>query len=559
MPFTLAHPAAVLPFRRLCPERLNFAALVLGSISPDFFYFLNLWNLGAYGHTLLGSLLVSLPVCLISYLVLRFYSVPISELLFEPFDKALVNGFAVKSNFPILLISFFIGIWTHIIWDAFTHSHGFFVDRIPLLQSSMGYFNGHGIKTYSIFQYFGSAAGLLAIALWYQMSLSKELSESIKISWRKSLRWIVFLFLPFLACFIEALPELSNAAVLDVPTLKNIAVYSLFHYLRDFTILIALVVVGRKMRASLWNKSLIVLTILASGFSVLGFFGASNDIFELFSHLRFLCFVALLLLSIMLISCRNRMWTCIALIFCALNGAAIAPLYMPIDKVSHSQKISILQMNLWGGKNREYSKVLHAIAHSNADVVGVSEVTQAWEQTLAQELSAKYPYQVLHDPVLEPRYGGIALFSKYKLENAKTIIFPASTRARIEADVIFPEEKTHIVLCHPKVPKPGTTFRNDELDAIAESISTQALPCILIGDLNCTPFSPFFEKLLNKSNLKDSERGFGIQPTWSLHWPAPLFPIDHLLHSSKFTTTNRILLKPVGSDHSPLLVELSYD
>lgn len=563
MPFTLAHPAAVLPFRRFCPERLNFAALVIGSISPDFFYFLNFWSLGAYGHTLLGSVLISLPVCLISYLVLRFYSAPIAELLFEPFDKALINGFAAKSSFLVLVVSFLLGIWTHIIWDSFTHSHGFFVDRIPFLESSIGYFNGHGIKTYSIFQYLGSAFGLLVLALWYHKGLSKELREPLKITWRKCLRWILFLFLPLVAVLIEALPELSNAPNLDVPTLKNIGVYSLFHYLRDFAILIALVVVGRKMRASLWNKSLIVFTILVSAFCVLGFFGASNDIFELFSHLRFLGFIALLFISIMLISCRNRMWAVIALIFCCLNGASIAPLYMPLDKgdKSHigSKKISILQMNLWGGRNRDYNGVIEAINNSNADIVGVSEVTQTWEQKLLQELGSRYPYKVTHNSELEPRFGGVALFSKFRLDNPKTVRFPSSMRTRIEADLDIANHKTHLVLCHPKVPKPGTTFRNDELDAIAHSIHNQTFPCILIGDLNCTPFSPVFEKLLNTSGLKDSERGFGIQPTWSLHWLVPLFPIDHLLHANKFVTIKRNLLKPVGSDHLPVLVELSYE
>jgi endonuclease/exonuclease/phosphatase (EEP) superfamily protein YafD len=559
MPFTLAHPAAVLPFRRFCPQRFNFAALVLGSLSPDFFYFLNFWNVGAYGHTLPGSVLISLPVCLISYVVLRFYSVPIAELLFEPFDKALINGFAQKSSFLALVLSFLIGIWTHIIWDSFTHAHGFFVDRIPFLQSSIGYFNGHGIMTYSIFQYTGSAIGLLILALWYQKRLSKELNEPIKITWRKSLRWVAFLILTFVAVLVEALPELTNSPTLDIATLKNIGVYSLFHFLRDFAILIALVVVGRKMRASLWNKSLILLTIIVGGASVLGFFGAANDVFELLSHLRFLYFIGLLFIAIMLISCRNRMWTAISLVFCFLNAAAIAPLYMPVSRSEHAKKVSVLQMNLWGGKNRNYKEVFDAIEKSNADVIGLSEVTQTWEQKLVQELKVKYPYYVTHDSVLEPRYGGVALFSKYKLDNKKTIQFPSSMRTRIEADIDFPEHKTHFVLCHPKVPKPGTTFRNDELDSIAESLSTQSLPCILIGDLNCTPFSPYFDKLLSKSGLQDSERGFGIQPTWSLHWPVPLFPIDHLLHASEFITTNRQLLKPVGSDHSPLLVELCYE
>lgn len=141
----------------------------------------------------------------------------------------------------------------------------------------------------------------MILAIWYQKRLSKELNESIKITWRKSIRWIAFIILALVAITIEVLPELTNAPTLDIATLKNIGVYSLFHFLRDFTILIALVVVGRKMRASLWNKSLILLTIIVGGASVLGFFGEANDIFELLSHLRFLHFIGLLFLAIMLI------------------------------------------------------------------------------------------------------------------------------------------------------------------------------------------------------------------------------------------------------------------
>ena len=39
MPLTIAHPAAVLPFRH---SRLPISALVIGSLAPDFEYFLHL-------------------------------------------------------------------------------------------------------------------------------------------------------------------------------------------------------------------------------------------------------------------------------------------------------------------------------------------------------------------------------------------------------------------------------------------------------------------------------------------------------------------------------------
>jgi hypothetical protein len=42
MPFTFAHPAAVLPLRRFCPDRLVWSALVIGTVSPDLEYFVRL-------------------------------------------------------------------------------------------------------------------------------------------------------------------------------------------------------------------------------------------------------------------------------------------------------------------------------------------------------------------------------------------------------------------------------------------------------------------------------------------------------------------------------------
>ncbi len=45
MPWTFAHPAAVLPLRPL--KRLSFGALVVGSIAPDIGYYLGRFDLAA--------------------------------------------------------------------------------------------------------------------------------------------------------------------------------------------------------------------------------------------------------------------------------------------------------------------------------------------------------------------------------------------------------------------------------------------------------------------------------------------------------------------------------
>src|SRR5580765_3769567 len=74
MPFTLAHPAAVLPFKRFCPRYLTFPALIAGSVSPDASYFFGRLDLGPFAHHPIKGFLFGIPaglVILAAFYVLR--------------------------------------------------------------------------------------------------------------------------------------------------------------------------------------------------------------------------------------------------------------------------------------------------------------------------------------------------------------------------------------------------------------------------------------------------------------------------------------------------------
>ena len=64
MPFTLAHPIAVLPFSRC--RYCHFPALVIGSLSPDFVYFLH-GRAVSGGHGLADMLWPNLALCFAVY------------------------------------------------------------------------------------------------------------------------------------------------------------------------------------------------------------------------------------------------------------------------------------------------------------------------------------------------------------------------------------------------------------------------------------------------------------------------------------------------------------
>jgi hypothetical protein len=147
MPFPLAHPAAVLPLRRFCPQRLSFAALVIGSLSPDVGYY---FGCADFSHSFFpGSIEFCLPVGLL--LLTSFYALrrPLVALLpgrlkqvfLPPCQKPAGSLFSI-------VLSLLIGAWTHLLLDSMAHEDGWLAERTPLLQKSVPLPWTSGIKGY---------------------------------------------------------------------------------------------------------------------------------------------------------------------------------------------------------------------------------------------------------------------------------------------------------------------------------------------------------------------------------------------------------------------------
>jgi hypothetical protein len=91
MPWTFAHPAAVLPFRRLGLKNLSFGGLVVGSISPDIGYYVGRFDVAALAHTTLGVLILCLPTGLVLFAMVRVLHRPVANVLPEPHRSALLS------------------------------------------------------------------------------------------------------------------------------------------------------------------------------------------------------------------------------------------------------------------------------------------------------------------------------------------------------------------------------------------------------------------------------------------------------------------------------------
>jgi hypothetical protein len=176
MPFTLAHPAAVMPLRRL--KFLQAQALIIGSMMPDLPYFFPGWFLSRYvhkldTHTFVGSFRLDIPfglIVLCATLLLRY---PLTALLPDRAKWICLDAakrFTARPlNWLLAIPSILIGAWTHMLWDSFTHDGGWMVQRVDALRAWVTVF-GYTGQVCHILQYISSVFGLIVLAYWYYLA-----------------------------------------------------------------------------------------------------------------------------------------------------------------------------------------------------------------------------------------------------------------------------------------------------------------------------------------------------------------------------------------------------
>lgn len=192
MPFPLAHPAAVLPLRRFCPRYLSLPALVLGSVCPDAGYFFGGLDAGNCSHSWVGSVEFSLPLGIIILLVVYGALLPALERVPDSFARMLACA-ALKPLGPpfIVVLSLLVGAWTHLLWDSFTHTSGWFVQKWPILNAPLVLLGSRHIRVCHLLWYGSSFAGLIILFVacdrWQQGFFKGTVATDTRVNWRGAL------------------------------------------------------------------------------------------------------------------------------------------------------------------------------------------------------------------------------------------------------------------------------------------------------------------------------------------------------------------------------------
>jgi hypothetical protein len=135
MPFTFSHPALVLPLFASGKKFFSLSGLVMGSIAPDFEYFIRMKKgLSLYSHTPAGLLYFNLPLSLV--LLFVFHEI-VRNPLIDHMPQWLFKRFYAYHSFQWrpyfekhwigVVVSVLAGAITHLAWDRLTHTNANYV------------------------------------------------------------------------------------------------------------------------------------------------------------------------------------------------------------------------------------------------------------------------------------------------------------------------------------------------------------------------------------------------------------------------------------------------
>jgi hypothetical protein len=187
MPFTISHAAAVLPFSRPLARWRLLSAAVIGSMAPDFGWFLPSRPARFETHSLDALLTFCLPVGLAAYWLFQWLvKPPIMELL-PPGAYGRWQVSAAPADLKSLrqwlfaALGILAGALTHLVWDAFTHEGARGVRMIPALDDAVD-IGGRLFYGPYLLQDGSSVIGLAAILAVLVYSLRPGRGEALPVS-----------------------------------------------------------------------------------------------------------------------------------------------------------------------------------------------------------------------------------------------------------------------------------------------------------------------------------------------------------------------------------------
>jgi endonuclease/exonuclease/phosphatase (EEP) superfamily protein YafD len=238
----------------------------------------------------------------------------------------------------------------------------------------------------------------------------------------------------------------------------------------------------------------------------------------------------------------------------AWQVAQLVPLYIagPIARPT-GPTLRVVSQNVFT-HNTNYQAVFDLVEREDPDILFLIESNQRWQREMAP-LEATYPF-TLHIP--SRSNFGLSVYAKEPWSAIEVARFGRAQLPSLVLHLDTPEGPVQLIATHtvPPINPNYSALRNEHLVELGEWIAASALPTLLVGDLNTTPWSPAFHDLVRAGYLQNTQRGYGISPTWTLH-NLPGIPIDHALVTRGVAIGDRRTGPQIGSDHRAVIVDFA--
>lgn len=216
--------------------------------------------------------------------------------------------------------------------------------------------------------------------------------------------------------------------------------------------------------------------------------------------------------------------------------------------------LRILSFNVLAANDR-YGDVMAYVDRIDADVVFLHESSLPWEEAADD---ADLGYRIIKTRDDDHIFGTLVMVRG----PAEIESFGFTEREPRAVEVIMTLQsgrQVSVLGIHPVAPVTETSsgLRDAQMAFAANWAEKRDTPAVVAGDFNSTPWSHAFRRLVADGGLRDSQRGFGLQPSF----PAASnlvfrIPIDNVLVSDEIEVVDRRLGPALGSDHFPVVVDL---
>ena len=291
------------------------------------------------------------------------------------------------------------------------------------------------------------------------------------------------------------------------------------------------------------------------------FLSPYHGLADTISHFRIYILLSLIPLILFTFAIKLKYWRLLNTIsfvigFVSLSGVLYN--WSALGNGTAKNGIKLLQLNLLY-RNYKPSAVIKLVKELKPDVITFQELSYKNKHIL-NAIGKNYPHKII---CFSSGIRSVAVLSRFPSASGKSKkCYRGKGLAWMQ--ILVGGKKVSIASLHLKWPYPyGQPKHIDQLEGALKEIPK---PVIASGDYNATPWSYAIDRIEQATNTKViggirfTYRVDTYQWAWGERFPIRFkirMPIDHILVSKEFSARKIRKERYVGSDHAPVIAEIS--